>query len=63
MLEDIKNSPYDLKQIITMASIIEKESIGDDTERKNISSINHNNHQPPNNQKGSKLLQLNSTIN
>lgn len=47
MLEDIKKSPYDLKQIITMASLIEKESIGDDTERKNISSVIHNRLETP----------------
>lgn len=39
MLADIKASPYTLREIITMASLIEKESIGDDTERKNISSV------------------------
>ena len=39
MLADIKASPYSLQEIITMASLIEKESIGDDTERKNISSV------------------------
>lgn len=63
MLEDIKNSPYDLKQIITMASIIEKESIGDDTERKNISSVIHNRLERPNSEKGGRLLQLCSSIN
>lgn len=63
MLEDIKNSPYDLKQIITMASIIEKESIGDDTERKNISSVIHNRLEQPNSEKGGRLLQLCSSIN
>ena len=62
-LEDIKNSPYDLKQIITMASIIEKESNGDDTERKNISSVIHNRLEQPNSEKGGRLLQLCSSIN
>ena len=63
MLEDIKKSPYDLKQIITMASLIEKESIGDDTERKNISSVIHNRLENPNSEKGGRTLQLCSTIN
>ena len=63
MLEDIKKSPYDLKQIITMASLIEKESIGDDTERKNISSVIHNRLENPDSEKGGRALQLCSTIN
>ena len=63
LLEDIKKSPYDLKQIITMASLIEKESIGDDTERKNISSVIHNRLENPNSEKGGRTLQLCSTIN
>ena len=63
MLEDIKKSPYDLRQIITMASLIERESIGDDTERKNISSVIHNRLENPNSEKGGRLLQLCSSIN
>ena len=63
MLQDIKNSPYDLRQIITMASLIERESIGDDTERKNISSVIHNRLENPNSEKGGRLLQLCSSIN
>ena len=63
MLEDIKKSPYDLRQIITMASLIERESIGDDTERKNISSVIHNRLENPNSEKGGRTLQLCSTIN
>ena len=46
-----------------MASIIEKESIGDDTERKNISSVIHNRLERPNSEKGGRLLQLCSSIN
>ena len=61
--DKIKKSPYDLKQIITMASLIEKESIGDDTERKNISSVIHNRLENPNSEKGGRTLQLCSTIN
>jgi UPF0755 protein len=38
----IANSGYDLRQIITMASIIEKEGIGDVEERKNIASVLYN---------------------
>ena len=63
MLEDIKKSPYDLRQIITMASLIERESIGDDTERKNISSVIHNRLENPNSEKGGRALQLCSSIN
>ena len=63
MLEDIKKSPYDLRQIITMASLIERESIGDDTERKNISSVIHNRLENPNSEKGGRTLQLCSSIN
>ena len=63
MLQDIKNSPYDLRQIITMASLIERESIGDDTERKNISSVIHNRLENPNSEKGGRTLQLCSSIN
>ena len=54
MLEDIKKSPYDLRQIITMASLIERESIG---------SVIHNRLENPNSEKGGRLLQLCSSIN
>ena len=63
MLADIKASPYSLQEIITMASLIEKESIGDDTERKNISSVIHNRLEDPSSEKGGRALQLCSTIN
>ena len=63
MLADIKASPYSLQEIITMASLIEKESIGDDTERKNISSVIHNRLENPDSNKGGRALQLCSTIN
>lgn len=63
MLADIKASPYTLREIITMASLIEKESIGDDTERKNISSVIHNRLENPNSEKGGRALQLCSSIN
>ena len=46
-----------------MASLIEKESIGDDTERKNISSVIHNRLENPDSNKGGRALQLCSTIN
>ena len=54
MLADIKASPYSLQEIITMASLIEKESIGDDTERKNISSVIHNRLENPSSEKGGR---------
>ena len=63
MLADIEASPYTLREIVTMASLIEKESIGDDTERKNISSVIHNRLENPNSEKGGRTLQLCSTIN
>lgn len=63
MLADIKASPYTLREIITMASLIEKESIGDDTERKNISSVIHNRLENPSSEKGGRALQLCSSIN
>ena len=37
LLTDIENSQYSLREIVTLASIIEKEAIGDDEERANIS--------------------------
>ena len=55
--------PYTLREIITMASLIEKESIGDDTERKNISSVIHNRLENPSSEKGGRALQLCSSIN
>ncbi len=63
MLDDIESSPYTLREIVTMASLIEKESIGDDTERKNISSVIHNRLENPDSEKGGRTLQLCSTIN
>ena len=63
MLADIKASPYTLREIITMASLIEKESIGDDTERKNISSVIHNRLENPSSEKGGRALQLCSSSN
>ena len=63
MLADIEASPYTLREIITMASLIEKESIGDDTERKNISSVIHNRLENPDSEKGGRALQLCSSIN
>ncbi len=63
MLADIEASPYTLREIITMASLIEKESIGDDTERKNISSVIHNRLENPSSEKGGRALQLCSSIN
>lgn len=63
MMADIEASPYTLQEIVTMASLIEKESIGDDTERKNISSVIHNRLENPDSEKGGRLLQLCSSIN
>ena len=62
-MTQVEESSYSLQEIITMASLIEKESIGDDTERKNISSVIHNRLENPNSEKGGRLLQLCSSIN
>ena len=42
LMADIRGSQYTWSEIITMASIIEKEGIGDETERKNIASVLYN---------------------
>ena len=42
MMADINASGYSLHDIVTIASIIEKEGIGDETERKNIASVLYN---------------------
>lgn len=42
LMADIRGSQYTWSEIITMASIIEKEGIGDTTERKNIASVLYN---------------------
>ena len=42
LMADIRGSEYTWEEIITMASIIEKEGIGDETERKNIASVLYN---------------------
>ena len=42
LMADIRGSQYTWSEIVTMASIIEKEGIGDTTERKNIASVLYN---------------------
>lgn len=42
LMADIRGSAYTWEEIVTMASIIEKEGIGDETERKNIASVLYN---------------------
>lgn len=42
LMADIRGSQYTWSEIITMASIIEKEGIGNETERKNIASVLYN---------------------
>ena len=39
LMSAIDNSGYSLRQMITLASIVEKEGIGDDNERANIASV------------------------
>ncbi len=59
--DDIVKSGYTLDEIVTMASLIEKEAIGDDEERKNIASVLYNRIENPSFETGG-LLQLDSTI-
>jgi hypothetical protein len=57
----INESPYTLHEIVVMASLIEKEAIGDDEERKNIGSVLYNRIENPDFETYG-LLQLDSTI-
>lgn len=59
--DDIVKSGYTLHEIVVMASLVEKEAIGDDEERKNIASVLYNRMNNPGMETGG-LLQLDSTI-
>ena len=59
--DDIIQSGYTLDEIVIMASLIEKEAIGDDEERKNIASVLYNRIENPSFETYG-LLQLDSTI-
>ncbi len=61
MKADIKASGHSFEDIITMASLIEKESTGDDEDRANIASIMYNRIANPEKETGG-LLQMDSTI-
>lgn len=61
LLTDIENSRYSLREIVTLASIIEKEAIGDDEERANISSVFYNRLSGDNSEIGT-ALQSDATI-
>ena len=61
VLDDIQRSDYTLQEIVVMASLIEKEAIGDDEERKNIGSVLYNRIENPEFET-SGYLQLDSTI-
>ena len=61
LLAEIQNSDYSLKEIVTLASIIEKEAIGDYEERANISSVFHNRLEGDNGEVGN-ALQSDATI-
>lgn len=61
LLTDIENSQYSLREIVTLASIIEKEAIGDDEERANISSVFYNRLSGDNSEIGT-ALQSDATI-
>ena len=59
--EDIKKSGHSMHDIVTMASLIEKEAIGDDEERANIGSVLYNRLANPTGETAG-YLQLDSTI-
>ena len=61
LLTDIENSQYSLREIVTLASLIEKEAIGDDEERANISSVFYNRLSGDNSEIGT-ALQSDATI-
>ena len=61
LLTDIENSQYSLREIVTLSSIIEKEAIGDDEERANISSVFYNRLSGDNSEIGT-ALQSDATI-
>lgn len=61
LMSSIDGSGYSLRQIVTLASIVEKEGIGDDMERANIASVLYNR---MNNTSGGTYgyLQLDTTV-
>ena len=59
--EDIKKSGHSMHDIVVMASLIEKEAIGDDEERANIGSVLYNRLANPQGETAG-YLQLDSTI-
>ena len=61
ILTQIQQSDYSMKEIITLASMIEKEAIGDYEERANISSVFHNRLERANSEVGN-MLQSDATI-
>ena len=61
LLTQIKQSKYTLQEIITLASMIEKEATGDYEERANISSVFHNRLERSNSETGT-LLQSCATV-
>lgn len=61
VLTQIQQSKYSMKEIITLASMIEKEAIGDYEERANISSVFRNRLERSNSEVGN-MLQSDATI-
>lgn len=61
LLADVESSGHSLRDIVIMASLIEKEAIGDDAERANIGSVLYNRINNPSNETAG-LLQLDSTV-
>ena len=61
LMDAINSSSYNLREIITLASVIEKEAIGDDEERANIASVFYNRLNGGNDEVGN-VLQSDATI-
>jgi len=61
LLSEIQESGYTFREIITMASIIEKEAIGDYEERTNVASVLYNRLNNPDGETAG-LLQVDATI-
>ena len=61
LMDAINSSSYNLREIITLASVVEKEAIGDDEERANIASVFYNRLNGGNSEVGT-VLQSDATI-
>lgn len=61
LMDAINSSSYNLREIITLASVVEREAIGDDEERANIASVFYNRLNGGNSEVGT-VLQSDATI-